>query len=263
MLPKNEIKGVISLPRLVFTDFMFSAIETLGPLNIQLDRGGGAFWSQVLTRTIEPILKDDKPKYILTLDYDTWFRKEHVLRLYQLMEENPEYDCLIPLQTKRAGTDAMFAINYDEESSEVPVDYFDGEVSDIQGGHFGLTIFRASAFERLEKPWFNGVPAPDGTWNDGRTDPDIYFWKNWRKTCKTGLANDVVIGHMQMICTFSGLANRGWKPVHVNTHDTLNENLPSWAIPRITDAYYKKLAGRINQSTTGVRKTKRRRSKVK
>jgi hypothetical protein len=262
MLPAGEIKGVISMPRLVYTDFMFSAIETLGPLNIQLDRGGGAFWGPVLTRAIEPILEQGH-KYILTLDYDTWFKKEHVLRLYQLMEENPELDCLIPLQSKRASNSAMFSINYDEEATEVPRDYFDGPVSEIQGGHFGLTLFRASAFEKLEKPWFNGIPAPDGTWNKGRTDDDIYFWKNFRKTCKVGLANDVVIGHMQMFCTFSGKADRGWKPVHVNTHDMVAENLPSWAIPAVSGAVYKKLAGRTSQSTKGVRETKRRRSRVK
>jgi hypothetical protein len=262
MLPKNEIRAVISLPRLVYTDHMFSTLETLPHLNISVARGCGVFWGQVLTRLIEYEL-EHKPKYILTLDYDTWYTTNHVLRLYQIMEENPDYDAVIPLQSKRNGTGAMMALNYGQKSTEVEKDYFRKDVSEVQGGHFGLTLFRASAFDKIAKPWFLPEPDEEGRWGEDKVDEDIYFWKNFSKVCKAGIANDVSIGHMQMICSFCGPMENGWKPEHVNMKDLSERNLPEWAKPRISDAFKKELARRINQGTTGVRKAKRRRSKVK
>ena len=37
---------------------------------------------------------------------------------------------------------------------------------------FGMTIFRASVFEKLSKPWFWEKPDPNGGWSVGRIDAD-------------------------------------------------------------------------------------------
>ena len=48
------------------------------------------------------------------------------------------------------------------------------------------------------------MPNSDGEWRDGRTDPDIYFWKKWRQNgFNLCMANDINIGHMQRVVTMS------------------------------------------------------------
>jgi hypothetical protein len=243
---------------------MFSVVESLGPLGIKVDRSSGVFWGQCLSRLVENILKHDKepPKYILTMDYDTWFKPEHIIRLYQLLEENPEYDCLIPLQTKRCDSIPMLAIDYNQEETTVPKDYFEKEISDIEGGHFGLTLFRLDAFKDLKKPWFLAKPNEDGEWSKGRTDEDIYFWRNFSKQHKVGLANDVVIGHMQMFCTFSGLMPDGWRPTHVNMEELVAGTIPEHCIPRIGNDFIEKLKRKTGRKTSGARKAERERRRV-
>ena len=105
--------------------------------------------------------------------------------------------------------------------------YFDNEIVEAFTGHFGLTVFRKSCFEKIKKPWFIPKPAPDGTWNDGRIDEDIVFWHNFAEAgCKLGVAPDVRIGHMQLKVTYPGSKENGWKPIDVSVSDIEQGQMP-------------------------------------
>jgi hypothetical protein len=58
---------------------------------------------------------------------------------------------------------------------DVKRDYFEGDLSKIATGHFGLTLFRASTLKKLPHPWFLPDPDKDGLWEKDRVDEDIYF----------------------------------------------------------------------------------------
>lgn len=231
----TKISAVMSMPRLTFTDNMFSAVRSLTPLGIDLDRGQGVFWGQVLTRMIESH-KADGSEFIITIDYDTWFRREHVQRLCQLIVEHPEADAIVPLQVKREHEHPLLGMR-DAQGGErltVAVQEFAAPLTPIYTGHFGLTIFRAAAFDKLQKPWFLGQPGADGGWGDDRTDEDIYFWRNFAASgLKAYLANEVNIGHAQLMCTLPGRPEDNWRPIHAYFSDIEAGKIPSHCVPKV------------------------------
>jgi len=210
-----QIQAVMSMPRLAFTDNMYAAISVFPQLGIGFSKGTGVFWGQVLSRLIEKF-RTDGTEYIITCDYDTWFKKEHVIKLLQYMQENPELDAVVPVQIKRENHMPMFApvIDEGETRKEIPLTEFDRELEPIVNGHFGLTVFRVSAFDDLKKPWFIAHPNENGDWGENRIDEDIHFWHNFRDCGrKVALATKVNIGHMQMMCTFPGEPRKGYEPI--------------------------------------------------
>jgi len=231
----TKIQAVMSMPRLAFTDNMFRTISVFPPLGIAFDKGSGVFWGQILTRLIERHLGDDT-EYVITLDYDTWFNKEHVIRLCQLMAENPDVDAIIPVQTKRENEIPMFSI-IDKDGKNVKealVSEFDKELVQVASGHFGLTIFRVEALKRMQKPWFLGIPDDDGSWGDGRIDEDIHFWKQFMASgLKACLAPDINIIHLELQGTAPGTAANGFKPVSVSMTDLDNGIVPANCTPQV------------------------------
>jgi len=205
-------------------------------LNIKLTRGTGAFWGQVLTNMIEQAMADNA-EWIFTLDYDTWFTKDHVIKLCQLMAENPGVDAIIPVQSKREGNEPLVGMR-DENGgvlTSIPRHVFNQELTPVGTGHFGLTLFRASSLKKLKKPWLWAQPGPDGRWDVDRQDSDIYFWNQFfHQGFKAVQANRVVIGHMQMMCTFPDTADNGFKPLHLYMNDLEKNGPPEHCKPKVT-----------------------------
>lgn len=231
---ETKVQAVMTLPRLGFTANMYAAAVIFPKLGIGFQTESGVFWGQKLSRLIDRHLNDGT-EYIITLDYDTAFKEEHVKRLMQLMAENPDVDAIVPVQTKRENKCPMFAIvGEDGKGIEVPLTEFDAELVPIATGHFGLTIFRVSAFEGLKKPWFLPHPNEDGDWGEGRIDEDIHFWHNFhecgRKVC---LATQVMLGHLQMMCTFPGPARKGFKPEHYYMNQLDRGQWPDHCLPKV------------------------------
>ena len=231
---ETKIQAVMTLPRLGFTANMFAAAVIFPKLGIGIETEAGVFWGQRLTRLIDRHLNNGT-EYIITMDYDTAFREEHVRRLCQLMAENPEVDCIVPVQTKRENECPMFGI-IDEEGNgrEVPITEFEAELVPIVTGHFGLTIFRASVFDDLKKPWYLAVPNEDGDWGENRIDEDIYFWHNFRECGKKAcLATKVILGHLELMCTFPGPARKGFVPEHHHMSELDRGQWPEHCVPKI------------------------------
>jgi len=229
-----KTRAVMTLPRLGFTANMFATTKVFPKLGIEIDTATGVFWGQKLSRLIDQH-RNDGTEFVITLDYDTAFREEHVIRLLQLMAENPDVDAIVPVQVKRENETPMFAIMDEEGNPKLtPITEFDGDLVPIVTGHFGLTIFRVSAFEGLAKPWFLAHPNEAGEWGEGRIDEDIHFWHNFHKEGrKACLAPSVMLGHMQMMCTFPGPARKAFKPVHYYMNQLDRGQWPEHCVPKV------------------------------
>jgi hypothetical protein len=211
------VSAVMSVPRLGFMDNMFASIEALPPLNIKLRRHSGAYWGQCIERVIEEALRDDDPDAILTLDYDSVFTKRDVATLMQLMCCHPEIDAIAGVQAGRGSASGrLFTMTDDTGAglSQVPIDAFGADITKVATAHFGLTLMRAEKFAALPKPWFADIPAADGSWNEGRTDADIAFWRAWEAAGNSlYIANRVPIGHLELTVLWPSAPGADTAPV--------------------------------------------------
>lgn len=192
--------AVMSVPRLGFMDNFFSAVELLGRLRIPVQKTQGAYWGQCLTRAIEKALAEGA-EWILTLDYDSVYSAEVVSDLLATALAHPQVDALVPLEMSRiSGVPLMTVPGADGNAvREIDRAAMDETLLPILTGHFGCTLLKASAVQKMEKPWFLGVPAADGGWGDGRTDDDTYFWRQWKKAGNAAFcAPRCVIGHAEL-----------------------------------------------------------------
>lgn len=231
----TTVQAIMSMPRVAFTDNLFGAMRAFLPYGIKLSRGSGVFWGQVMTRMIQTVL-DEGAEYIFTLDYDTWFRREHVMALIKLMLEFPDADAIIPVQIMREQGTPLVGIRSrsGQVVNEISREQMSTDLTQIASGHFGLSLFRRSVFDKLKKPWFHSVPNPAGDWGEGRQDEDIAFWNNFATVgLKAYMANKITIGHMQMMCTFAGSAEDNWEPVHCYMNDVEDGKIPAHCIPEI------------------------------
>ena len=231
-IKSNTIKAVISMPRLCFSANMFSAIKGLLPYHIELIKGVGVFWDQVLCRLVQKQL-DAGAEIIITFDYDTWFTEAHIMAMLRLLCKYPEIDALCPAQVKRESEELLVGTLTEagEPVAGIGDNDFSNETSLVLTGHFGMTFFRASALRKAKKPWMVGVPNKQGEWGEGRQDPDIYFWNNWRASgLKLYQANNVPIGHLQQVCTFPDTPENKFKPIHVYMQDLEMGRIPEHCI---------------------------------
>jgi hypothetical protein len=213
---------VMSTPRYGPLD----AAEAIGDISAHIHaprfKSGGAFWEQGLTRSIETALeyrdKDGEPvDVIVSMDYDTFAVPEDAKELMRLLYQNPQYDCIVPMQARRGVFAEVLA------TTAGPVDFTQALVP-IVTGHFGLTVFRRRVFEQLKKPWLLGKPSENGDWNDGRTDADIHFWQNFADCgFKAALAPGVVIGHGEDAVVYPRLVNGQVQKVYISVFEWLGE----------------------------------------
>ena len=227
---KGLVAAVMSLPRLTFTDNLYTAAIACLPLGISLERSTGVFWGQCLSSMFERHLEDGT-KYLLTLDYDTVFTQADILALYDLMEANPTVDALTSVQMRRGFDYPLLSVRDEGKPGngerEIARRYFTGALAKIDTAHFGLTLLRVESLKRVARPWFHAVPDEQGGWGAGRKDEDIAFWHKWAAAGNSlYLAPRVVIGHMQLMVTwpdtnlqathqYMSAYNQGGKPPNV------------------------------------------------
>jgi len=196
-----KVCAAMSTPRLGFMDNFFCAFQALLPLRIGLRKHTGAFWGQCVERCMEQVM-DEGAEAILAIDYDTVFARQDVETLVKLLHEHPEADAISTVQASRTRGMPMMTVRGPDGKNipEVTAEFFEPDLTQIHTAHFGLTLIRVSSLVDMPHPWFWSTPGPDGTWNDDRTDDDIYFWRQWEKAGKTlYLANRVPIAHAEMM----------------------------------------------------------------
>ena len=191
---KLKVSALVSAPRLGFTEHHRVAQSTLNAFGIPLVVGGGAWWEHTIQNELSNLVDADVD-LIITLDYDSIFFPENLQAMLLEMIAHPEIDALVPIQLKRGHKNDVLT-GIENVTFLSPIMTVQG-VTPIDYGHFGLTVFRAKAFKELPKPWFLGVPNPNGDWHSGQINPDIYFWKHFKDNGrKAYLANTVRIGHI-------------------------------------------------------------------
>lgn len=194
-----KIGAAMSTPRFGPLSTFDCIMQALAQFGIPLFRGEGAFWHHSLSRSIQKVI-DFKGEYVLTIDYDTIFNASptngDIAKLAVLMYDNPDVDVIVPFQMRREGGPLLANTG----GAEVRIS---DKLIPIDQGHFGLTLFRASVFERIGKPWFRESAGPDGHWNEGRIDSDIGFWINCKESgIRVALSTDVIIGHGEYVVTW-------------------------------------------------------------
>ena len=224
---KRDIVGVLSCPRYGYNLHHRCTFNALGRLHIPSSQGQGAYWHQILTHLIEnAIHEDEKPKYVLTMDYDTLFEEDDVRTLWKILETFEDLDAVCAMQSKRGSDTPLLGIT-DKDGKpldQVPFSTFERIATPVSTGHFGLTLLRTSVLENLKRPWFLAVPDPNGSWHEGRKDADIYFWNNWTQQGHTvAVANRVVVGHLQDIVMWPG---KDLKPVYQGTGEYIDKGKP-------------------------------------
>jgi len=203
--PLSEVHAIMSMPRVAWTDTMGELSEAAATLGINTSRAQGVFWGQCLERLMEQAQLNDAIKYVLTVDYDSIFNASDIVRLWQVMETNPDIDALCPLQIGRERDCVIFSLadKAGQLLKETPLDTFHRDAVDMFTGHFGLTLIRTSALRKMKSPLFLGVPNADGRWGEGRTDDDIHFWNNLRESGgRICVCPKVRIGHLQAMITW-------------------------------------------------------------
>lgn len=203
-IPLRDTIGIITMPRLAFTENAFCLYE-LGFCKMRVRRLTGVFWTECLARLIQDALCEDNVEYVLTVDYDSVFKSDDVRRLRQLMDSPERPDAVFAMQMRRDEPVALGTLL--GEKGDITVGELSKPLYPMSTGHFGLTMLRASALRDLPRPWFIPYAGPQGDWKDGRQDADITFWRDWEKAGFTlYTTNQVVVGHLQLMVTWPDAA---------------------------------------------------------
>lgn len=213
-----NIVAVISQPRIAFTHSMLSlhaSLRALCPRSVfhggkepiaDIVYCGGAFWEKFITGGIKRALSMGA-KYLLFADYDGVFMPSDAEKLIDVLNKNPDVSAAFALQVSRHNDNPLV---YDHRQAH------DGELSDVQLGHFGLCAIRAEVFDYLPKPWFWSMPNPDTLeWDeDGHCDADITFWRNLREFGhRVVQVNTIQVGHMDLCVKWLTPRGIAYQPV--------------------------------------------------
>jgi predicted SAM-dependent methyltransferase len=229
----KDVMYMMSMPRLAFTDNMYSLVNATKNLGIFGQRFNGVFWEQGMENMLEDAI-DKGFKYMIAIDYDTFYSEWHIIDLYNLMEKHTDIGIMAPLQPRRGNEYPMSGIFKDPEGHLVAVsrgDFVDG-IMPIDTAHFGLTIIRLSELSKISKPWFQSKTNEFNNWRRGHKDADVNFWLKAKASgIKSALA-EVWIGHMQLMCSVCGPASENFKTHHIEINNVLESGLPQWTTPK-------------------------------
>lgn len=238
--PAPKICAVLSTGRLGFADFWTSSWRSFGPFGIAFKRCCGAYWGQIIERTIDECVSEGYD-WIITLDNDSWFTPDHVRVLCQLMVHSQQMlggkfaDAIIPIQTMRDNEHPMFVVQGQDGkplSGRHPSSIMQAPLVPVLSGHFGLTLIRTKALKKMPHPWYWDQPGPDGKWGEGHLDADMYFWKQFREAGNQAyLAPGICLGHLQQVVTFTGTPENNWEPIHVYMQKADRGEIPAHCKP--------------------------------
>lgn len=203
-----RIECVMSGPRFGPLSNVFGWAQALMPLGIRPTLGQGALWPQVIQRCLEQFV--DSTEFILTTDMDSFWDRKVVEELVSLAMAF-QCDALAPMQVKREDGRPMFTLPGALDNpppggkTELPMSWFAEPVQEVDSAHFGCTLISTKALKRTPKPWFQDQPNSAGEYGDGRTDADIFFWRQFRKAGnRLYVTPRVSIGHGEWVAVWPG-----------------------------------------------------------
>ena len=220
-----RVAAITSVPRLGINSAWGCTFDALMPFRIPLYRATGAFWGHALQNLMED--HAEKLDWLLTIDYDSIFTRQHLDHLFQVFDDRRDMDALAALQCRREKETPLMCIGSDVPNAPKPVDGIvqielePGSPLRVSTAHFGLTLIRVEKLRKLPRPWFMSIPNASGSYNDdrakeamsdrirdlrrwaeipdenvGRLDDDIWFWHIWRLAGNTVYVDhECRIGH--------------------------------------------------------------------
>ncbi len=204
LLGDLQQEAFLRLPEEIQAEIMELSRRTGVPVipryEVPIRKFTGAFWGQCLTRTIQDSIERDATELIMTIDYDTIFTSQTLIKMLDIMATHPEIDAIAPIQMHRVEPRPLFSMKDENgrQMIEVPADAFNGDFTKIHTAHMGCMIFRVKALAKCKKPYFLNVPDKNGGWDAGRLDEDTYFWETWAAAGNNlYLANRCPVGHYE------------------------------------------------------------------
>jgi FkbM family methyltransferase len=185
---------------------------------IPLNRQGGVFYGQCMQNLLEGQV-DRGVDMVITVDGDSVFTSDDIMRLIQVATENEHIDALASLQCRRGAGYPLLGPFGDFKSGELTEIQFDGGPLRVRTAHFGLTAIKLNKLKDSPKPWFFSQPGETGSWDEGRIDDDIWFWRQWEKAgFSVYVDSSVSIGHVEeMVSLFD--ENGQHKQIYLNAWD--------------------------------------------
>lgn len=224
----ENVRAVISVPRFGPLLHPDCARKVFFQLAIPCKAGQSCFWHQKISELMDNSVTDDPAcEFVLTLDYDTVFCAADVLELYRLMKALPEADAIFPMQSRRCCEQVLFSLRGNDGNLKPSISAadLDRHLIPANSGHFGLTLFRASSLRKFPRPWMNSEPNEEGRWDEGHTDADIVFWRNFKAAgFKPFLAPRVVVGHLEETVKWPG---KDLRAVYQTQEDYSEHGIPA------------------------------------
>jgi len=224
----GKVVAVMSIPRLGWNDAWGGIYEAIrsNEFQIPLYRFTGAFWDQCIQRALYHA-EQNGADYVLTLDYDSIISAADVKQLMVLAAQYPEGDAFVPVQVKRGNAGSFMFTSLNDKGELIRTmtyEDLDVDVMPIATGHFGCTLIKVAALRKMALPWFHSQPDPNGHWNNGHVDADIFFWKQFKEAgCIAYQANRVKIGHLQLMVTW---ASNSWQILQQHVGDWSDKGKP-------------------------------------
>lgn len=188
-----KVAAMMTLPRYENVYCRNTIDAALREVGIPLQTAQGVFYGQCMQRLFDRAIGVGID-VALTIDFDSIFTGQDIIRLLQVLASNPEIDAVAPMQARRGGHFPLMTIR--GEKSAV----WDGSPIKVSTAHFGLTAIRLSKVAAMPKPWFWSTPGEGGCWEDdsGKIDDDIYFWRAWEQAGNSVYVDpNICIGHME------------------------------------------------------------------
>lgn len=199
--------------------------SALNNLKIPLTVSQGVFYGQCMQRMLEDALT--KPiDFAITVDSDSVFTSSDVMRLINVMANEPTIDALASLQSRRGKLKPLFSIQPPENYRQgddiyIPAD----QPFAATAAHFGLTIIRLERLRDVPKPWFYAKPNEAGMWEADHIDDDIWFWKQWREAGRNVFIDPLVrIGHLEEMVS---VYDEQMEASHIHPSEWLRRNSPN------------------------------------
>jgi hypothetical protein len=187
------------------------ALKTLG---IPLTVSGGVYYGQCMQKMFESLVKTDCD-YVITIDGDTVFTADQLMRLVSIIRQEPYIHAITGLQIRRGKPDLLATVDGKRqiETSGAPVK--------VATAHFGLTVISIEKLRALPKPWFWATPNERGEWDGSKVDDDVHFWFRWKEAGNSVYLDPLTrLGHLEeMISVY----DENMVPGHIYPADWCNE----------------------------------------
>jgi hypothetical protein len=211
---KKEITicGLMTSPRYV-NNFCRDHIDAaFVGCKIPLQNAGGVFYGQCMQRMLEQVTEDGCDVAVVC-DGDSLFTSTDIMRLVQTLVSRDDIDALASMQIRRGGQSMLASIR---GGNTVEID---GTPFKVATAHFGLTAIKLKKLGEVQKPWFWSQPDANGRWGDGRTDDDIWFWRQWERAGNSLYMDPQTrIGHMEEMVVM----------VHPETYEAIHAYPVEW-----------------------------------